>query len=148
LEALGGSAVVGVMKAFVALLAVLCCLAPLRADEEEKNPIDVALEAALEKESSTAGMVGAYDAARTKWDKQMNATYKKLKEKMDEEEWQQVVEAQKAWIAFRNAQLAQIGGYYGKKDGTMWRVTIAEHAMQVTKDRARYLSRLLEDLEQ
>jgi uncharacterized protein YecT (DUF1311 family) len=136
------------MKAFIALLAVLCCLAPLRAEDEEKNPIDVALDKALEKEASTAGMVGAYDAARTKWDKQMNATYKKLKEKMEADDWKQVVEAQKSWIAFRDAQLAQIGGYYGRKDGTMWRITIAEHAMQVTKDRALYLSRLLEDLEQ
>ena len=38
-------------------------MAPVLAEEPEKDPIDVALEAAMEKDYSTAGMVQALSKA-------------------------------------------------------------------------------------
>jgi len=139
------------MKHLSTLLALLALLLPcsLRAASEEKeNPIDAELEAAMEKNPSTSGMVHALGIARDKWDKEMNATYKKLKETMEAEDFRQLVAAQKAWLAYRDAQVEQIGNYFGKKEGTVNRVNAASLITDLTKSRALFLKSLLEGAEE
>lgn len=139
------------MKHLSMLVALLTLLFPcsMRADDEEKkHPIDVALEAAMEKDPSTAGMVRALGIARDKWDKEMNATYKKLKETMEADDFKQLVAAQKAWLAYRDAQVEQVGNYFGKKEGTINRVTAASLITDLTKSRALFLKSLLDGAEE
>jgi hypothetical protein len=58
----------------ILLLALLTLAMPLQAGEE-KHPIDRAMDAAMEKDPSTAGMVQAISKANKQWDKEMNALY-------------------------------------------------------------------------
>ena len=61
------------MKTNLLLIALLALAMPLRADDEKKHPIDQAMDAAMERDSSTAGMVNAVSKANKDWDKEMNA---------------------------------------------------------------------------
>ena len=127
------------MKPRHLILALLALSMPLRADDEKKHPIDQAMEAAMERDSSTAGMVRAVSKANKDWDKEMNDLYQDLKRKMKPEEWAALVAAQKAWIAYRDAQTKSIVETYGHIDGTMYIPMSASAVMELTKDRALFL---------
>lgn len=114
--------------------------------EEKKDPIDAAMEAAMTRNSSTAGMVQAIDEALARWDKKLNTTYKALKVKMKPDEWQELVVAQKAWIAFRDAQIKSMDTTFANMEGTMWIPINAEMQMNLTKQRAQFLENMLHNL--
>ena len=132
------------MKTLLLLITFLALAIPLRADEEKKHPIDQVLESAIDKDSSTAGMVQAVSKANKDWDKEMNDLYQDLKKKMKPEEWAALVAAQKAWIAYRDAQTKSIVETYGHMDGTMYIPMSASAVMELTKDRALFLKSLKE----
>ena len=102
------------------------------------------MEAAMEKDSSTAGMVQAVSKAGKEWDKEMNDLYQDLKKSMKPDEWADLVAAQKAWIAYRDAQTKSIVETYGHMDGTMYIPMSASDVMELTKDRALFLKSLKE----
>lgn len=114
--------------------------------EEKKDPIDAAMEAAMTRNSSAAGMVQAIDEALARWDKKLNTTYKALKVEMKADEWQELVVAQKAWIAFRDAQIKSMDTTFANMEGTMWIPINAEMQMNLTKQRAQFLENMLHNL--
>jgi uncharacterized protein YecT (DUF1311 family) len=132
------------MKTTLLLIALLALAMPLRADDEKKHPIDRAMEAAIDRDSSTAGMVQAVSKANKDWDKEMNDLYQDLKKTMKPEEWAALVAAQKAWIAYRDAQTKSIVETYGHMEGTMYIPMSASAVMEITKDRALFLKSLKE----
>ena len=132
------------MKTNLLLIALLALAMPLRADDEKKHPIDQAMDAAMERDSSTAGMVNAVSKANKDWDKEMNALYQDLKKTMKPEEWAALVTAQKAWIVYRDAQTKSIVETYGHMEGTMYIPMSASEVMEITKDRALFLKSLKE----
>ena len=129
------------MKIPLLLLALLTLAMPLQAGEE-KHPIDRAMDAAMEKDPSTAGMVQAISKANKQWDKEMNALYQDLKKTMAAEEWAALVTAQKAWLVYRDAQTKSLVETYGRMEGTMWIPVSASAVMGLTKDRALFLQSL------
>jgi len=134
------------MKPALLLFTLLALAMPLRADDEKKHPIDQALDAAMERDSSTAGMVQAVSKANKDWDKEMNVLYQDLKKTMKPEEWAALVAAQKAWIVYRDAQTKSIVETYGHMEGTMWIPMSASAVMELTKDRALFLKSLQETI--
>ena len=132
------------MKTPLLLITLLALAMPLRADDEKKHPIDQAMDDAIERDSSTAGMVNAVSKANKDWDKEMNAIYQDLKKTMKPEEWTALVAAQKAWIAYRDAQTKSIVETYGHMEGTMYIPMSASEVMELTKDRALFLKSLKE----
>ena len=54
-------------------------------------------------------------------------------------EWQALVEAQRAWIAFRDAQLKALDAFYANMEGTMFVPVAAHDALELTRERALYL---------
>ena len=132
------------MKNTLLLIVLLALAMPLRADDEKKHPIDQAMEAAIDRDSSTAGMVQAVSKANKDWDKEMNDLYQDLKKTMKPEEWAALVAAQKAWIVYRDAQKKSIVETYGHMDGTMYIPMSASAVMEITKDRALFLKSLKE----
>jgi len=134
------------MKPPLLLIVFLALAMPLRAGDEKKHPIDQAMDAAMERDPSTAGMVQAISNANKKWDKEMNALYQDLKKAMKPDEWAALVAAQKAWIAYRDAQTKSIAETYGHMEGTMWVPVSASSVMGLTKDRALFLQSLKETI--
>lgn len=132
------------MKRFTILLALSFTIATLHA--QEKDPIEKAMEAAITKNPSTAGMVQAIDVALTQWDKKLNASYKGLEAKLPADEWKELVVAQRAWVAFRDAQIKAMDTTFARMEGTMWIPIRAEMAMDLTRQRAQFLESMLENL--
>lgn len=124
----------------------LVCMASVLAEDSEKDPIDVALEAAMEKDYSTAGMVQALSKAEEQWDKKLNTTYQSLKKHMKPDEWADLVAAQRSWIADRNAQTKSLESPHEKMERTMWIPIHAEMRMAITKQRAQFLEGMLHNI--
>jgi uncharacterized protein YecT (DUF1311 family) len=132
------------MKLPTLLLTALLGIAPLFA--QEKDPIDRAMEAAMAKNSSTAGMVTAIDEAMKQWDQKLNTCYKALSKELPAAEWKELVTAQRAWIAFRDAQIKAMDATFDRMEGTMWIPIRAEMAMNLTRQRAQFLENMLHNV--
>ena len=115
-------------------------------DAAKQDPIDRAMEAAMEKDPSTAGMIQAISDAGVQWDKRMNSIYNSLRKTMEPDEWKSLVSAQKAWVNYRDLQIASIEATYSRMEGTMWRPVSASRVMEITKERALFLEALLKNV--
>ncbi len=107
--------------------------------EEEKHKIDIWLEEAIKKDSSTAGMREATNEAREMWDKEMNETYQRLLDRSSEEQKEILKAAQKAWVAFRDANGELITEFVVKDGGTAHQLIATSMGYQMVKDRALQL---------
>jgi uncharacterized protein YecT (DUF1311 family) len=134
------------MKYYVVGLFLFYSCFAIAQNTAKKDPIDRAMEAAMEKDPSTAGMVRAISDATVQWDKKMNSIYKSLGKNMEADEWSSLVLAQKAWINYRDLQITSIESTYSKMEGTMWVPVSASRVMEITKERALFLESLLENI--
>jgi uncharacterized protein YecT (DUF1311 family) len=93
------------MKNLLVLLFVLLCV-PAFAQE----PIDAQHEACMDAASNAGEMTECYVATEAAWDKELNANYKKLMAVItkagDLETKAIVLDAQRKWLAFREANVA------------------------------------------
>lgn len=110
---------------------------------EDKDPIEIQMDAAIEQNGSTGGQVEAITEANQKWETKLNAIYKSLKQKMQPDEFAALQQAQRAWITYRDKQLLSYESTYGKMDGTMWVPMHAYAVMKLTKKRVQELQTLL-----
>ena len=115
---------------------------------EDKDPIEIQMEAAMELHGSTGGQVDALTAAQEKWEAKLNAIYKSLKQKMQPDEFAAIQQAQRAWITYRDKQLLSYESTYGKMDGTMWVPMHAYAVMNLAKKRVQELQSLLDLVEE
>ena len=130
------------MKKLLFIAAILFSI-PRGEGSEVKDPIDIAMEAAIDRNSSTAGMCKATAVAREKWEERLNAAWAKLKKKMPADEFAELQKAQRAWIAYRDLQIKSYEATYAKMDGTMWIPIRAGAGMDLTKQRVQDLESLL-----
>jgi uncharacterized protein YecT (DUF1311 family) len=134
------------MKHYLLGLFLLYSCCAFAEDTAKKDAIDRAMEAAMERDPSTAGMVRAISDANVQPDKKMNSIYKSLMKKMESDEWKSLVSAQKAWINYRDLQTKSIESIYSKMDGTMWIPVSTSRVMEITRERALFLESLLENI--
>ena len=130
------------MKKVLCIAAICSALTSLHA-VENKDPIDQAMEAAMERNGSTAGMCEAIAEARQKWEARLNTVYGKLKKQMPPEEFAALQQAQRAWIAYRDLQIKSYEVTYSKMEGTMWIPCGASAVMNLTKQRVQELEGIL-----
>ena len=131
-----------IKKLFLIALGLFTFSIQLRA-QEEKDPIEIQMDAAMEENGSTAGMVDAITEAQAKWESKLNATYKSLKKKMSADEFAALQQAQRAWIAYRDLQIKSYEATYAKMDGTMWIPIHASAVMNLLKQRVQELRNIL-----
>jgi len=134
------------MKAKIATAAILLAFSPLYAQEDAPDPIDVTLDAEMEKNPSTAGMVGAASAALEAWEKDIQFSLDELKKTMSPEEIDVLVVSQKAWEVFASTELDTQSEIFGKMEGTMWIPVSAVNSMKLYKERALRLRGYLQIL--
>lgn len=108
------------------------------ADVPRKHAIDVQIDELLARDESTHGMIQAFGKGQELWDKELNRVYKELMKALanDPEGKKALVEAQRAWIAFRDQELKLLHAVYSRKDGSMFRPMAADDVMNVTRARA------------
>lgn len=134
------------MKAQIITAAILFAFSPLHAEDKVKDPIDVKMEAAMDTNPSTAGMIDAAAAAMDSWKKDIGHSLAKLKKTMTPEEIHALELSQKAWEVFVETELATQTELYSKMEGTMWRPASVVSAMGLYKERALKLRGYLETL--
>jgi uncharacterized protein YecT (DUF1311 family) len=130
------------MKRFYSLVLVLVALGSaspgLAASPEEKvDPIDKAATECLNSPAgqTTAGMVDCSHKAFVAYDKQLNEIYQKVLASVDPESAKQIRDAQRKWVAWREAQIKADNGPWRADRGTIASMDI--EAMNVDAVRAR-----------
>ena len=128
---------------YLALILLLIC--PALA--QDKHPIDVQFDKDIDKNSSTHGMVAAYQNALKSWDKELNKHYQKLMAGLDAAGKANLKDSQRAWILYRDKEIHNIVEYYAKVEGTMFRTISAAARTNLTKNRALSLSYMADFVE-
>jgi uncharacterized protein YecT (DUF1311 family) len=96
------------------------------------------------KASTTADMVNCVAGERAVWDDILNETFRRLRDKLDDERKTKLREMQRAWIAARDTTCNFYWDYY---QGTMAHPMRAECVNRQTAERALFLLGFLNDAE-
>lgn len=135
------------MKVFLLLASMLITASPcLQAAPPKKDPIDIAMDKAMEKDPSTAGMVQAASQADKKWQKEIERALATLKKEMTAEQWKALQASQQAWRSYRDKEVAAQSALYGALEGSMWVPVAASKEMDLDRARALLLRDYLEAL--
>ena len=106
---------------------------------ERNHPIDVRTDTCIDANPSTHGTLECLDDAHTEWDAELNRVYQVLLGELNDENQELLRAAQRAWIAFRDAELEALASVYGGLDGTMWLVVHADRRVSLIRRRAKEL---------
>ncbi len=107
-----------------------------------EHPVDIILNKCLNVETTTAGMNGCYGESIKMWDKELNLHYSQLLGVLDPKGREDLKQAQRAWIKFRDLQITAIGSVYSES-GTMGSISGGARVMQITKEQALRLSSMV-----
>lgn len=138
-------------KPFAVLILILTGLSyPLATangsvnQEPAQHPIDKALDACIEKNGSTAGMVECTDKAYAAWDKELNKNYGELMRALKPAQKEVLRAAQLEWIKYRDMDFKFIDSVYDTMQGTMYIPMRIDARMEVVKKRAQELKGFLD----
>jgi len=113
-----------------------------------QNKIDADLEKCLSKDNSTAGQRNCINSARNSWDKELNKSYLSLSQKLTKTGKNELVEAQRNWILFRDSEFKLIDKYYfDTKKGTLFYVIAENKKLEIVKERALQIEEYVEQFE-
>lgn len=109
--------------------------------QDQKHPIDKEMDACIDKDPSTRGMIECMDAAKVKWDVELNKYYKLLMSTLNDSSKASLRESQRKWIEFRDAEIDAIGDIYEYKyevmnGGTLYSLMAVGRSLEVVKTRA------------
>jgi uncharacterized protein YecT (DUF1311 family) len=138
------------MKKALLFVWILLAIYPLllSTDGAAKHPIDVWLSGCMEKNPSSQGVNACLGQAFEKWDLEMNRVYRELSGQLSIESVVVLREAQRAWIAFRDREMAWLAKFYGGLAGTMYSNMQAADRVDLVKRRVLELASYLDVLNQ
>lgn len=127
--------------ASVLLALFLSLLAGVSAaqDTTYKHPIDIWYQQALEKDDSTTGYSQAAAEASEMWDTEMSVSYARLMNELAPKQKTVLLNAQRAWLKYRDAQRDELRYILLAKEGTAYRIVASEQYMNVVRARALQL---------
>lgn len=133
---------------WIVWIVLAACLPLLNAERTVKHPIDAWLTGCMEKDPSTRGMNTCLGQAFEKWDLELNEVYRELIGRLSAESGAVLREAQRAWLVFRDRELAWLGNFYGGLDGTIYTTMLAADRVDLVKWRVQELASYLDVLKQ
>ena len=136
------------MTRFYLLLLILLSASVVCAQEESTHPIDKALDACIEKDGSTAGMIQCTDKAYVAWDRQLNKNYGDLMRRLKPGQQTALKAAQLQWLKYRDSEFKLIDSIYDTLQGTMYLPMRISERLELVKKRALALKGYLELLEE
>lgn len=124
------------------LAAVLVCAPNATAQADVDALLSPDFKACMENPDNmtTSGMVQCMGAERERHDARLNAVYQQLMQTLPEDKRQELKEAQRAWIKFRDDYADLLYGFTG---GSIDRLNAADWLMRSTALQARELEYLL-----
>ena len=131
-------------KPSLALISVLLLASASIAQDQTQHPIDKALEACIDKNGSTAGMVQCTDKAYAAWDKELNKNYGELMRSLKPPQKEALRLGQLEWIKYRDLDFKLIDSLYDTMQGTMYIPMRIDARMEVIKKRALELKGFLD----
>jgi uncharacterized protein YecT (DUF1311 family) len=106
----------------------------------QEHSIDLMKDACLEVEMTTPGMADCHANALELWEAEIERCYKRLEKSLEPQQLATVVEAQKKWIEFRQAETVAIGALY--TEGTISQIFRASAVEDLVRQRARDLQKM------
>jgi uncharacterized protein YecT (DUF1311 family) len=143
-------------KRFASVILVLTCLSypfasPTRGgsvlQDQPQHPIDKALDACIEKNGSTAGMVECTDQAYAAWDTELNKIYGQLMRTLSAKQKEALKLSELEWIKYRDLEFKFIDSIYDTMQGTMYIPMRVATRLEVIKKRALELQSHLDLIE-
>ena len=110
--------------------------------EEEFDESQARVDECMQKDSSTAGMVGCINAEFAVQDKILNENYKKAMSVLNDENKKILKDIQRKWVAYKEAKCA-----FYPPQGTIHRLDAADCYLQMTKERAAELAYVASEFE-
>lgn len=111
--------------------------------KDSKHPIDVEMNQCMDKDGSTQGMIQCMRNAEEKWDTEMNKYYKLLMKELESDSTavNDLREAQREWIKFRDKEFQTIASYYTylynkEGGGTLYSLLAQSAHLEVVRQRA------------
>jgi len=90
-------------------------------DGENIHPIDIQMKKDMEANDTNAGLYDAYSTANDAWELEMSKNLQKLTDLLDSDERRKKLNAaQKAWLAFRDDEMAFNEHFWGLFSGSMY----------------------------
>lgn len=110
------------------------------ADADDSHAdIDRAYQACLDRAGTTAAQLACVDQAYGAWDKVLNETYKAALAGLSPANQELLREAQRKWLAYRDADSRFQAADWTFGQGTFFRVVLADASLQIVKARALVL---------
>lgn len=131
---------------FIATSFTLSCLAQTRASSRVEAQLKACLDST--ENQTTYGMCNCNFVALDRYDKLLNADYKVLLSKLNKAGKAKLIESQRQWVKFKQAEIAFLGERYGNMDGTMWRIVLADKETEFTRNRLLALEEYLIDFDE
>ena len=111
------------------------------------HPIEIQIQKCMEKTYTTAGMSKCVLDSEPKWEKEIQKSIKGLKNIVSKETYLLILDSQKKWEAYRDTQRKVIYNTIWNLQGTM-HINISHTAdVNITEQRARDLSEILDMLQ-
>ena len=113
-------------------------LVPVQTQPDE-HPIEQELGRCLDRNDTTVGMRDCIGAAYQRWDAELNAVYRELMANLPPAAKAQLRDAQRKWLAFRDAEFETIDHIYGSRQGTLWSLNMAGARLELLRQRVEDL---------
>jgi uncharacterized protein YecT (DUF1311 family) len=104
-------------------------------------PTDDSLSQCIDQHPTPIEQASCVEEALGKWDEAMNAVYQKLSDRLPPKS--PLVEAQRAWLAFRDAEYPLIDSIYDSLPSQEYRTLHAYSHLRLTRERALLLKKYL-----
>ena len=127
-----------------ALISILFFASLSTAQEQPQRPIDKTLDACIDQNGSTAGMVECTDQAYAAWDKELNRNYGELMRALNPKQKEALRLAQLEWIKQRDLEFKFIDSMFDTFQGTMYIPMRIGARLDIIKQRALALKTHLE----
>ncbi len=122
-----------------AIAVMLVCFVKTNAQDEKAIGLSREYEACMDKSGGvTSRMLDCIGAETKRQDARLNKVYKDAMAQLDESGKKRLVEAQRAWIKFRDADVSL---YEGSSGGTAGTLTGADRYLMMTAQRASELEK-------
>jgi len=134
----------------ILLFAATCLGLSLHAQTSGSAKVEARLKACLDstENQTTYGMCNCNVIAQKRYDDLLNADYRVILSKLNKTEKAKMIESQRQWVKFKEAETAFLVEHYGNIDGTMWRIVLADKITELTRQRLLVLEEFLTDYDE
>lgn len=106
---------------------------------QSKHPIEMVLQACIQKDSSHFGMMKCTENATVAWEKEIEQNISCLKEKLPQEDFVLIEKSQKQWEEYKKTTYKAIDQLVFNQQGWMYQEIALGEKLELTKQRAQLL---------